>query len=104
MTKLPGSSRIFLVTGFVCLWLLPAVAWCAEPWLADFEDICGKTDQAMALTLPELDLLLQRCGALQKVIETQEESVRKVYLKRLLMCRNLYAYMVEFKRSEQPPK
>jgi hypothetical protein len=90
--------------GLVCLWLFPSVAWCEESWRSDFDDICSRTDQAMTFSLPELNLLLERCGALQKVIETQEESVRKVYLKRLQLCRNLYAYMVEFKKNQQPSK
>jgi hypothetical protein len=104
MTTLPGKLRAFSLTGLVCLWLFQSVAWGDETWRSDFDDICSKTDQAMTLTLPELTLLVERCGALQKVIETQEESVRKVYLKRLQMCRNLYAYMVEFKKNEQPSK
>ena len=104
MTTLSGKLRIAFLTGLLCLWVIQAVAWGEEPWRSDFDDICAKTDQAMTLTLPELNLLLERCGALQKVIETQEESVRKVYLKRLQMCRNLYAYMVEFKKNEQPSK
>jgi hypothetical protein len=104
MTNLPGKLRAFSLTGLVCLWLFQSVAWSEEPWRVDFDDVCGKTDQAMTFSLPELNLLLQRCGALQKVIETQEESVRKVYLKRLQMCKNLYAYMVEFKKNQQPSK
>ena len=44
----------------------------------------------MTLSVQELNALLEKCAALQKIIETQEESVRKVYLKRLQLCRNLY--------------
>jgi len=104
MTTLPAQWKAFFLTGLLCLWLSQAVAWCEGTWRDDFDDICAKTDQAMTLTLPELTLLVERCGALQKVIETQDESVRKVYLKRLQMCRNLYAYMVEFKKNQQPSK
>jgi hypothetical protein len=104
MMTLPGKLRAFSLTGLVCLWLFQSVAWCEEGWRNDFDDICSKTDQAMTFSLPELNLLLERSSALQKVIETQEESVRKVYLKRLQMCQNLYAYMVEFKKNQQPSK
>jgi hypothetical protein len=92
------------LAGLACLWLLQGAAWGAEPWRAEFDATCSQTDEAMALSLPELDLLLQRCSALQKIIEAQEESVRKVYLKRLQLCRNLYAYVVEFKKNEAPAK
>jgi len=73
-----------------------------EPWLTSFEQTCSRTGEAMTLSVDELKMLLERCAALQKVIETQQESVRKVYLKRLQLCRNLYAYMLEYKTNQQP--
>jgi Ser-tRNA(Ala) deacylase AlaX len=96
--------RSVCATALVGLWLCQGVAWGEEQWRADFDATCAKTTDAMALTLPELNQLLERCNALQKIIETQEESLRKVYLKRLQLCRNLYAYVVEFKKNEQPVK
>ncbi|WP_136524957.1 hypothetical protein [Geomonas ferrireducens] len=76
----------------------PAAA--GESWRAEFEATCSKTDQAMTMSVQELRDLLAKCEALQKVIEVQEDSVRKVYLKRLALCRNLYAYMLEYKQSD----
>ncbi|QWV94475.1 hypothetical protein KP004_04620 [Geomonas oryzisoli] len=72
-----------------------------QAWQATFDETCSKSNQAMTMSVQELRDLLATCDALQKVIETQEESVRKVYLKRLSLCRNLYAYMLEFKQSNQ---
>lgn len=86
------------------LTLLPSTARSEESWRADFEQTCSKTSDAMTLSVAELNTLLERCSTLQKIIETQEESVRKVYLKRLQLCRNLYAYMVEYKQNEQASK
>ena len=51
--------------------------------------------------MDELRTLMDKCSALEKIIEKQEPSVRKVYLKRLSLCRNLYAYMLEYKTSAQ---
>ncbi|WP_136514567.1 hypothetical protein [Geomonas edaphica] len=76
----------------------PAAA--EESWRADFEATCSKTDQAMTMSVKELRDLLAKCEALQKVIEVQEDSLRKVYLKRLALCRNLYAYMLEYKQND----
>ncbi len=76
----------------------PAAA--EESWRTEFETTCSKTDQAMTMSVQELRDLLAKCEALQKVIEAQEESVRKVYMKRLALCRNLYAYMLEYKQSD----
>jgi hypothetical protein len=102
MTLLPTRLRRYALTALALLWLFPAAGWCGEGWRADFDDICAQTGDAMALTLPELDQLVGRCAALQKIIETEEPSVRKVYLKRLEMCRNLYAYVLEYKKNQPP--
>ena len=104
MTALPVKLRSALLAGLVSLWLLQGVGWCGEAWRDDFDATCAKTGDAMSLSLPELNGLLERCAALQKIIETQDESVRKVYLKRLALCRNLYAYVVEYKKNEAPSK
>ena len=104
MTTQPGWVRGAAVTVVVCLWLSRGVGWCEEPWQADFDATCAKTGETMTLSAAELNQLIQRCSALQKMIETQEESVRKVYLKRLQMCRNLYDYVLQYRKSEQPSK
>lgn len=92
------------MTALLSLTLLPAAARSEESWRANFEQTCSKTSDAMTLSLAELNTLLERCSSLQKIIETQEESVRKVYLKRLQLCRNLYAYMIEYRQNEQASK
>ena len=75
---------------------------CAEEaWQAAFDETCSNSDQAMSMSVQDLRDLLAKCDELQKVIETQEASVRKVYLKRLALCRNLYAYMLEYKQNGQ---
>jgi len=72
-----------------------------EPWQVTFDEACSKSNQAMSLSVDELRTLMDKCSALEKIIEKQEPSVRKVYLKRLSLCRNLYAYMLEYKTSAQ---
>lgn len=71
----------------------------AENWKAEFEEVCGKTDDSMGMTKDELKALLARCDKLKPLIEAQEETVRKVYLKRLQMCRDLFAYVYDVKNS-----
>jgi len=75
-----------------------------EPWQASFEQTCSRTSEAMTLSVDELKTLVGRCDALQKIIETQQDSVRKVYLKRLQLCRNLYTYMLDYKTNQQSSK
>lgn len=73
----------------------PALA--EEGWKTEFEEVCGKSDDSMNLAKGELKALMVRCDRLKPLIEAQEETVRKVYLKRLQMCRDLLAYVHEVK-------
>src|SRR5512143_2775523 len=61
-----------------------------EAWKKEFEAICSKTDDAMTLTKDELKDLVERCEKLKPMIEKLDESQRKVYLKRLQSCRDLF--------------
>ena len=51
----------------------------------------------MTLSAEELKDLIARCDQLKPRIEAEEESTRKVYLRRLRMCRDLYKYVLENK-------
>jgi hypothetical protein len=79
-------------------------ARCDESWRSGFDEACAKTTDAMALSRDELKALIEKCDRLQKIIETQDETVRKVYLKRLQMCKNLYVYVLDAKNSEKQPR
>lgn len=68
-----------------------------EIWKQEFEEVCGKTDESTAMTKDELKALMTKCDKLKPLIEAQEETTRKVYLKRLQMCRDLLAYVYEVK-------
>jgi len=72
-----------------------AQAPAASDWKKEFEEVCAKTQDAMLLSQDELRELVRRCDALKPRLEALGESERKVYLKRLSACRNLYAYVLE---------
>ncbi len=70
-----------------------------EPeWKREFEDICAKTQDAMSLPSEELRALLDRCDRLKPRVEALEPSERKVYARRLQMCRDLYAFVLETRK------
>jgi len=71
-----------------------------EPWRAEFDDLCGKSQQAMEMSVAELQKLLERCDKLKPQIDALEASPRKVFLKRLQLCRDLYAYVLESKSAK----
>lgn len=72
----------------------------AETWKVEFDQLCGQTDSAASLSSAELKQVIARCTALQAQIERLEATPRKVYLKRLQMCRNLFVYLLEGKEKE----
>ena len=67
----------------------------AQDWKKEFEDVCAKTQDAMALPLDELRTLVARCDRLKPQIERLDESQRKVYSRRLQVCRDLYQFVLD---------
>lgn len=72
-----------------------------EDWHAAFEAACSKTDIAMSLSEDELLTLIQECKRIELEIRKLEETERKVYLRRLQMCQNLYLFVLETKKNEE---
>jgi len=64
-------------------------------WKTEFDDICSRTDQAMSLSVDEISVLIERCDKLKPSIEKLEETQKKVYLRRLQLCRNLFAFALD---------
>lgn len=78
----------------------PGSVFGQEAWRNDFDDVCSKTQDAMVLSNGELKTLISRCDTLKPQIEKLSEPQRKVTLKRLQMCRDLYAFVLESKESQ----
>jgi hypothetical protein len=72
-----------------------------ETWRKEFDDVCGKTQDAMAFSPEELTDLIRRCDDLRPQIEKLDETRKKVYLGRLRMCRGVYAYVLDEKKKEK---
>lgn len=64
-------------------------------WKPEFEAVCGATDTSLTLTKAELADFVGRCDRLKPLIEAEEEPARKIHLKRLKSCRDLFAFMLE---------
>jgi hypothetical protein len=77
--------------------IAPAADVAQDDWKTEFEDICSKTQDSMAFTSDELKSLVDRCDALKPRIEKLDESQKKVYLKRLQMCRDLLVFVMQSK-------
>jgi hypothetical protein len=80
----------------------PQPGVCAgDDWKKEFDDVCSKTEYSMAMSPAELKQLLERCDKLKLIIDTQDESTRKVFRKRLQLCRDLYDYVLRTKEQEK---
>ena len=88
--------RRVLATSVICAVLLTGTAVFGQnDWKAEFDDICSRTDQALSLSKEEISALIERCDKLKPSIEQLEESEKKVYLRRLQLCRNLFAFALD---------
>lgn len=92
---------MLLSSGFQPIYCTKAVAAeSVESWRAEFDAVCGQTDNAADLSIEELKKSIAQCDALQPKIEALEATPRKIYLKRLQMCRNLFTYLLEGKEKK----
>jgi len=99
MSRLPGIFLLLVLT----LFQSAGVAHAGEDaWRTEFDLLCGQSENSMNMTAAELKGALGRCDALKEQIEKLEATPRKVFLKRLQMCRNLLEYMLESRlKTEQ---
>jgi hypothetical protein len=67
----------------------------------ELDEICSKTQDAMVLSSEELTALIARCDALVPKIEKLDDTQKRVYMKRLVQCRGLYAYVLDSKGKEK---
>ena len=72
-----------------------AVARADQDWRREFDEVCAKTQDAMALGVDELRSLVARCDQLKPQLEKLDASSRKVFTKRLQACRDLYQFVLE---------
>ena len=71
-----------------------------EDWKSEFEDVCSKTQDAMTFSADELKNLIARCDKLKPLIDKLDESPRKVYLRRLQLCKDLFVFVLGSKEGK----
>ena len=97
-----GLISIFSLKGnpdHSCFGVGPVYA--QDDWRKEFEDVCSRTQDAMVISSDELKNLVDRCDVLKPRIEKLDESQRKVFLKRLQLCRDLYFFVLESREKKQ---
>lgn len=81
------------------MFLSCSVVHAQDDWKHEFEDLCSKTQDAMMFSPDELKSLVMRCDKLKPLIEKLDETQRKVYLRRLQLCRDLFSFVLESKEK-----
>jgi hypothetical protein len=91
----PARSWLVVSALGVGIALAQHVVAAPADWKKEFEEVCAKTQDAMALPVEELKGLVSRCDRLKPQIEKLDETQRKVYSRRLQVCRDLYQFVIE---------
>ncbi len=79
-------------------------AYAQVDWKEEYATVCAKTQNAMTLSSEELKNYIDRCDKLQDRINElglQGATARKVYAKRLKMCRDLYDFALKYKDQKE---
>ena len=106
------KSVFYALTGLFALQLYSGTiffsgqgtAYAKDDWKQEFAEVCRKTQNAMDLTPEELQGYIDRCNNLESRIQGlngSHVSEKKVYTKRLKMCKDLYVYTLEFREKEE---
>jgi hypothetical protein len=84
---------LICVTGLLCM---AGLSFSDEgSWRDEFNSLCGNTQEAMALSLDELNEHMERCDKLSDAIKKSDDPKKKAYLFRLKKCRSFYKYIID---------
>lgn len=92
-----AAKNIYISLIVICavLAFLTGPSFGADDWLAEFEDLCGKTEESGSMTKPEVKALIERCDKLKPIIQQSDNPQKNVYLFRLDKCKKLFIYVLE---------
>jgi hypothetical protein len=92
----PAAGPLFPAAG-------AAVVWAAETpeWRKEYDDVCGRTAESEQMSEDELVTLIDRCAKLRPYVEKLEATERKIMLRRLQLCCDLYRFVLESKRARR---
>jgi hypothetical protein len=81
--------------------LLTATPCLAETWKADFERLCGYTEEATNLSTDQIKELIVESDNLLKRIQKVDLPEKKVYIFRLKKCRNFFEYILTLREVDK---
>jgi len=105
MKNIMRSIILILVVQGLFLINFNGPARAQEDWKQEYSEVCAKTQNAMGLSVDELQNYIDRCNKLLDHISElqgeQAESEKKVFTKRVKMCRDLYDFALKYKEENK---
>lgn len=95
-----NKYKIILLSLFIANLVFLSFAYANENWMAEFDYVCGKTEESMDMSIEELKDMVDRCKRLKPLIENSEHPQKKILLKRLENCKKLYIYMIDVRTQQ----
>lgn len=91
--------NLLMSLGILFLLLSASTSWGEEevPWKDEFERLCGYTDVATTLDVPQLTELITDCDRLLERLEMLNDPKKKTYIFRTKKCRDLFRFILETK-------
>lgn len=93
--------RVFIFAVLLCGGCLLA-AQAEEGWREEFERICSRTGEAGDMSEAELSQLIIESERLREKIAASNDPDSKVYLFRVVKCRDFFVFMKEAASAHHP--
>lgn len=89
--------RLCVLLVFFFTLIILSNSYGVDEWKIEFEYLCSRTDEAMDMDAKELSAMIERCQRLLPLIQASDNPQKKIYIKRLEACMNLYRFVLESK-------
>ena len=95
----------YLFTAVLFWGLSSAAVGQEKDWKEEYGAVCAETQGAVSLTVEKLQEYIDRCDKLQARLDELQagngSTEKKVYARRLKMCRDVYQYTLDYKNRDQ---
>ena len=95
----------YCIVGFLFFGLSLAQAGQEPDWKEEYGAVCSETQGAVSFSVEKLQEYIGRCEKLQGRLDELNGSnggtEKKVYSRRLKMCRDVYEYTLQYKKREE---
>ena len=95
----------YCIVGLLFFGLSPVQAGQEADWKEEYGAVCSETQSAVSFSVEKLQEYIGRCeklqGRLDELNGSNGSTAKKVYSRRLKMCRDVYEYTLQYKSMEE---